>query len=782
MPLVISGKLSLPVTGQPASNAQIRFRAVTAVGEIIPGAESMARCGADGTYNISIEFARYELATKISTTEFIVHGNVTINAETQATDLEDLITLIGVAPELSDDLINKFNTLTVRAEKAASDAENSAQSASSDAQSASDSLSAITPMYQYFNTNYPTFETNYQDFQTKYPDVVSKHAEVVTLAGETVTNADLAEKWATNPEDTPVEPGKYSALHWAEKAKYNANQTFISGGLFTPTSSQEYPDVSAIVRDTIWIIEFASHDDTYTFTGGQLSGDTVKNGDMIFWDTPQNTWSIIPTSISGVLSVNGKPGPAPVITASDIGSPALDGDNNISVNTVKTTKDRYVGTIPSYATIPFRNNTTNDNDLNFANLDTFKAFLNYSSADFDITELKYSGEVRAETNDTGLEVKNDGGVQLLANNTASSDAAEVHARSLAGGFVLRQAADASYLISTDKDGNTPYTVMRSVRGGAAELWHNNVKKFETMSSGTLTSGNHVVDGQQLSLFNNQNSDAFIEIMSSNPLLNRGIKLAQTNVSGVGALQSTLGDATQPKNQITWIYGSGTSLHYNDDAKISTIDTGVSVNGQGIFTRNGDAVTLKGTLNGNDAAPILRYKQGDGSDIGWIGYGTSSNSDMYINNGVGNLHLSPGGVTYIKDPESSSAQGTTSASLVRKDHLDDRLTIKTLYSGNAGNNQNITISSGISQTREIQITAKANYPSASQIHTFSATFDSSIIAVGERLGIFSITGTGTSTEGIAMWVDIRNDTEFAIITSWAGGWNPPELVKVGAYLK
>lgn len=38
------------------------------------------------------------------------------------------------------------------------------------------------------------------------------------LVQEATDAAELAEKWATNPEDVPVEPGKFSALHWAEKA------------------------------------------------------------------------------------------------------------------------------------------------------------------------------------------------------------------------------------------------------------------------------------------------------------------------------------------------------------------------------------------------------------------------------------------------------------------------------------------------------------------------------------------------------------------------------------
>lgn len=287
MPLVISGKLSLPVTGQPASNAEVRFRAVNSVGEVIQGAESIARCDAQGNYSISIEFARYELSTKISTVDFVVHGLVTINSETSASDLEDLIFLIGMSDDsgLTDELLKEFLAIKSATEKAAAEAKVSAQTAS-------DAETAITPMYNYFNANYPTFEINYQDFSVKYPDVVTKHGEVVTLAAQASDSASQA-------HDS------------AEQAKYNANQTFISGGLFKPTSAQEYPDVSGIVRDTIWIVEFDSQTDFFKFTFGDLSGKTTTNADMMFYDTPSNSWSLIPTSVSGgVVSVDGDAGPA----------------------------------------------------------------------------------------------------------------------------------------------------------------------------------------------------------------------------------------------------------------------------------------------------------------------------------------------------------------------------------------------------------------------------------------------------------------------------------------
>ncbi|WHO77459.1 hypothetical protein [Rhizobium leguminosarum] len=42
------------------------------------------------------------------------------------------------------------------------------------------------------------------------------------FASDAAGSADLAEKWAENPRDVPVEPGKFSAMHWAEVAEEQA--------------------------------------------------------------------------------------------------------------------------------------------------------------------------------------------------------------------------------------------------------------------------------------------------------------------------------------------------------------------------------------------------------------------------------------------------------------------------------------------------------------------------------------------------------------------------------
>lgn len=44
-----------------------------------------------------------------------------------------------------------------------------------------------------------------------------------------------ADKWANNPEDVPVEPGKFSAYHWSKKAEAAAGGGVTSVGLSAPT-------------------------------------------------------------------------------------------------------------------------------------------------------------------------------------------------------------------------------------------------------------------------------------------------------------------------------------------------------------------------------------------------------------------------------------------------------------------------------------------------------------------------------------------------------------------
>ncbi|WP_027251986.1 pyocin knob domain-containing protein, partial [Photobacterium halotolerans] len=118
----------------------------------------------------------------------------------------------------------------------------------------------------------------------------------------------------------------------AAQALANANLTFASGGYFEPKAGAEYPNVTGVNRDTIWLVKFPNADDVYTMTTGALSGSVIKNGYMLVYDVPQNVFDYIPTTISGVTQINGKSGDTVTLTAADVGALAL-GTRGVTTNT-----------------------------------------------------------------------------------------------------------------------------------------------------------------------------------------------------------------------------------------------------------------------------------------------------------------------------------------------------------------------------------------------------------------------------------------------------------------
>ena len=293
MTLKISGKLITP-TGTPAANALIRFSAISstenAAGEIISGVSSMSFTSADGSYDIDLQFGYYQLSTLISTDDFITHGNVNINSETKASDLEDLMTLIGLDVNLTDELIKRFEELLFRAESAAENAEKSAYDAQSSESNVESNKNQVQQWYDYFALNYPKFATDYADFAIKYPDFIVKY-------NETVTNASNANKDAASAASSNTE-----AQYWAKEAEKRAQQIFVSGGVFDPSTGSEYPDVAGILRDTAYIVSMPERDKYFKFTSGDLSGKSTANGDVMLYDTPSNKWSLVESGVESSLT------------------------------------------------------------------------------------------------------------------------------------------------------------------------------------------------------------------------------------------------------------------------------------------------------------------------------------------------------------------------------------------------------------------------------------------------------------------------------------------------
>lgn len=155
-------------------------------------------------------------------------------------------------------------------------------------------------------------------------DVISTAADRAATAqdksvAESAANAANQYKFDSQGFSQDSAASAADSQAWAESARRAANETFVSGGTFTPTAEAEYPDYIGVNRDTSWIVRFDDARDSYQYKAGPLSGKTVWNGDQIFLDVPVNTLVIIPNpSAAGILTVNNLSGSSITLTATHI--------------------------------------------------------------------------------------------------------------------------------------------------------------------------------------------------------------------------------------------------------------------------------------------------------------------------------------------------------------------------------------------------------------------------------------------------------------------------------
>ena len=131
---------------------------------------------------------------------------------------------------------------------------------------------------------------------------------------------DLARQWATEAEETPIEDGEYSALHWAKVAERIAgnltNGMYFSGSWDLAEGFPPEPDeeLAPWYRITNSDIESIKPPDTAL---EKLASQSNK-GDQLVWDPIKKEWFVIDTS-DEVWLVNGKRGEV-VLNAHDVGA------------------------------------------------------------------------------------------------------------------------------------------------------------------------------------------------------------------------------------------------------------------------------------------------------------------------------------------------------------------------------------------------------------------------------------------------------------------------------
>lgn len=190
--------------------------------------------------------------------------------------LDTFLTLIQASEAAAADSADNAATSESNAASSASSVASSATSASNSASSASTSASAAYTSETNAAASASSAATSASNAATSETNAASSEASAATsetnaAASETAalgykdealgfrneaegfrdsastsaTNASASEskaqQWAQNPEDVPVEPGEYSAYHWAKKAEdnsgiYDPTNVSITGGTINNTS------------------------------------------------------------------------------------------------------------------------------------------------------------------------------------------------------------------------------------------------------------------------------------------------------------------------------------------------------------------------------------------------------------------------------------------------------------------------------------------------------------------------------------------------------------------
>lgn len=106
-----------------------------------------------------------------------------------------------------------------------------------------------------------------------------------------VSSATRSGNYAMFPEDQKIpHTSDYSAYHWAQKAMKSATSAMLTGGVFEPKPSEEYPSVTGLTQDKFWLI---SAESPYTYRTGDLAGRRAKSQDSLVYVHDTDTWWLL---------------------------------------------------------------------------------------------------------------------------------------------------------------------------------------------------------------------------------------------------------------------------------------------------------------------------------------------------------------------------------------------------------------------------------------------------------------------------------------------------------
>ena len=245
---------------------------------------------------------------------------------------------------------------------------------------------------------------------------------------------------------------------------------------------------------------------------------------------------------------------------------------------------------------------------------------------------------------------------------ASSDLQIFHSSTSGNSFIkdvgagmLILGSDGTGILLQKTDGET---MGKFLTDGAVELYHNNVKKFETTSAGATVTGT-LTTGAITSTGNFTFNIADGMNINTKESLNINIDTDDNDSSRVFAVTSGSGGTSE--TLISASEDAGVRLYYDNSNKFETTSSGVTVTGDATITKNDTPLYLNRT--GSDGE-VLRVSK-DGTQIGYLGNISAelSVTNATATNGAGiclqnNLFVTPmkGG---SKDSSTAVSLGNTS---------------------------------------------------------------------------------------------------------------------------
>lgn len=127
------------------------------------------------------------------------------------------------------------------------------------------------------------------------------YAEAAGLSAvATAASEDKANKWAEEDEDVPVEPGEFSAYHWAQKAAQNVNS-----GMIVQADKPGTPSANAVWFQTRTGKSYLWYNDATTTQWVQFNHDkaaSVAQSAIVFPPTPAVDDTFTPNAGVGVVT------------------------------------------------------------------------------------------------------------------------------------------------------------------------------------------------------------------------------------------------------------------------------------------------------------------------------------------------------------------------------------------------------------------------------------------------------------------------------------------------